>query len=305
MGHRVEPGLYAVGRPSPDAPVLVSANYRLSFDRLRSQLRGIDARILVLDTQAVNVWCAAGKGSFGTGELVQKIEQTGLAGVVSHRTVIVPQLGAPGIAAHEVKKRTGFRVVYGPVRAEDLPEFLKNGFQATETMRRVRFSFWDRLTLLPIEWITSAKWLLGVAAILVLLAGFGSGGYSWSRAVHPGAVAAAAVLAGVWIAHALGVALLPWLPSPAFSLKGCWTGLAVCAAMSAGGLTAGWFGSWAGQTALWLLLPALASILLLKFTGATTYTSLSGVRKEIRIALPIQLAAVCLGLIFWTVGLFL
>ena len=36
MQYRVAPGLYAVGNPTPDSPVLVSANYKLSFDRLRS-----------------------------------------------------------------------------------------------------------------------------------------------------------------------------------------------------------------------------------------------------------------------------
>jgi hypothetical protein len=60
--HRLEPGLYALGNPTPDSPVFVSANYTLSFDALRSSLEGFNAYILVLDTQGINVWCAAGKG---------------------------------------------------------------------------------------------------------------------------------------------------------------------------------------------------------------------------------------------------
>ena len=74
MDYRVEPGLYAVGSPTADSPVLVSANYKMSFDRLRSALPGVDAWILVLDTKGINVWCAAGKGTFGTDELVRRIE---------------------------------------------------------------------------------------------------------------------------------------------------------------------------------------------------------------------------------------
>ena len=62
QGHRVDPGLYAIGSPSGDSPVLVTANYTLSFDALRSVLSGISAYILVLDTKGINVWCAAGKG---------------------------------------------------------------------------------------------------------------------------------------------------------------------------------------------------------------------------------------------------
>jgi CO dehydrogenase/acetyl-CoA synthase gamma subunit (corrinoid Fe-S protein) len=66
MHYRVDPGLYAVGSPNTDSPVLVSANYKLSFNTLRSNLDGLDAYILVLDTKGINVWCAAGKGTFGT-----------------------------------------------------------------------------------------------------------------------------------------------------------------------------------------------------------------------------------------------
>jgi len=62
--YRVESGLYAVGDPQSESPLLVTANYKLSFDRLRTELGGLDAWIVVLDTKGVNVWCAAGKGSF-------------------------------------------------------------------------------------------------------------------------------------------------------------------------------------------------------------------------------------------------
>ncbi len=124
MKYKVQPGLYAVGNPDADSPVLVSANYKLSFDALRKELTGIDAWILVLDTKGINVWCAAGKGTFGTDELVKRIEISGLEQVVNHRKMVVPQLGAVGVSAHQVRKRSGFSVIYGPVRASDIPVFL-------------------------------------------------------------------------------------------------------------------------------------------------------------------------------------
>ena len=143
-GHRVAPGLYALGNPTPDSPVFVTANYTLSFDALRSELVGVDGHILVLDTKGINVWCAAGKGTFGTEELVHRIEVSQLRGLVAHRTLILPQLGAPGIAAHEVKQRSGFKVEYGPVRAADLPAYLQT-HQASPEMRQVLFPLVDRL----------------------------------------------------------------------------------------------------------------------------------------------------------------
>ena len=63
MHYLIKPGLYAVGNPDAESEVIVTANFKMSFDRLRSQLTGRDFWILVLDTRGINVWCAAGKGT--------------------------------------------------------------------------------------------------------------------------------------------------------------------------------------------------------------------------------------------------
>ena len=107
MTYTIDPGLYALGRPDEHSPVLVTANYKMSFDRLREALPGMNAWILVLDTKGINVWCASGKGTFGTEELVGRLESNGLSRVVAHRELILPQLSGPGIAAHLVKKLSG------------------------------------------------------------------------------------------------------------------------------------------------------------------------------------------------------
>ncbi len=63
MSFTLDPGLYALGSPDAASHVFVTANYKMSFDRLRAALKGISAWILVLDTRGINVWCAAGKGT--------------------------------------------------------------------------------------------------------------------------------------------------------------------------------------------------------------------------------------------------
>ena len=165
MHYTVEPGLYAVGEPTAESPVFVSANYKLSFDHLRCELKGIDGWIMVIDTKGINVWCAAGKGTFGTEEIIRRIEITRLAEIVSRRQIIVPQLGAPGIAAHEVKRRSSFRVIYGPVRARDIPEFLNAGMTSTPEMRRVFFNIGDRFVLTPLEIIQWSPYALILALV--------------------------------------------------------------------------------------------------------------------------------------------
>ena len=272
--HRVAPGLYALGNPSAESPVFVSANYTLSFDALRSSLAGVDAYILVLDTRGINVWCAAGKGTFGTDEIVLRVYQTQLKDVVSHRTLILPQLGAPGVAAHVVKKRTGFRVEYGPVRATDLPEYLKTR-EATPEMREVRFGLSDRVVLIPVEVVNRTLPMLAAAIILYFVHG-------WISAL----AAIACVLAG----SALFPLFLPWLPTRNFSTKGFLLGGLVALPFALSALLG--HPDWprwqqAGQALQFLLaMPAVTAFVALNFTGATTFTSRTGVRREMFAYIP-------------------
>ncbi|MFQ5808401.1 MAG: mercury methylation corrinoid protein HgcA [Armatimonadota bacterium] len=305
MRYEVEPGLYAVGDPTPESPMLVSANYKMSFDHLRSQLGGLDAWILVLDTRGINVWCAAGKGTFGTDELVQRIESTRLADIVSHRKLVVPQLGAPGVSAHEVQRQSGFRVVYGPVRAEDIPAFLTAGMKATPEMRRVHFTLRDRVALIPIELVMSAKYLVAAAVVLLLLSGLWRGGYAPERIATVGIWHVLLLLGAYLAGAALAPVLLPWVPGRAFSVKGAWTGLAIFLGVAAYAHTRPEvFGNWAGGAAWLLMAPAVASFMAMNFTGASTYTSLSGVRQEMSIAVPAQIVFAVAGLGLWVVGRF-
>lgn len=301
--YKVEPGLYAVGDPTPGSPVLVSANYKMSFDRLRAVLPGRDAWILVIDTKGINVWCAAGKGTFGTDEIVQRVQAAGLDRVVSHRRLVLPQLGAPGVAAHEVRSRCGFSVVYGPVRAEDLPAFLDAGMKATPEMRRVRFGLRDRAVLVPVELVLGMKTALLLASAVVLLGGLGLDGYSVDRVRTVGLPGAAFLLAAFLASVVLGPTLLPWLPGRPFSIKGAVLGLLLVVAGVAG-LGLAHLGAF--HVAAWALaIPALSSFVVMNFTGASTYTSQSGVLREMRFAIPVQAGAALLGTALWIAGLFL
>jgi len=283
-GHRVEPGLYALGDPTPESSVFVTANYTLSFDALRSALAGTSGFILVLDTQGINVWCAAGKGTFGTDELIQRIETTHLSEFVTHRTLILPQLGATGVAAHLVKQRTGFKVEYGPVRASDLPAYLDLG-QATPEMRRVRFDLPDRLVLVPVELVHTLLPTLLASVILLLAAG---------------QLAAFAPLAAVLAGTALFPILLPWLPTQQFSSKGFLLGGIAALPFSLISLVDRSDSSWwlriGWALAYMLSMPPITAYLALNFTGSTTFTSKTGVRREMMRYIPLMAWSLGIGL---------
>jgi hypothetical protein len=147
--YKIAPGLYCVGDPGQDSPVLVTANYKLSFDVLRRELISLAAWILVVDTRGINVWCAAGKAIFGTREVVQCVHRSMLKKVVRHNQLILPQLAATGVSAGQVKKECGFTVVWGPVRAKDIQPFIAKGSKADRTMRQVTFSLGERIVPIP------------------------------------------------------------------------------------------------------------------------------------------------------------
>jgi hypothetical protein len=96
--------------------------------------------------------------------------------------------------------------------------------------------------------------------------------------------------------------LLPWLPGRAFAAKGALTGLAV----SLLGLLLWWevLDGW-NIAALLLALPAIASWCAMNFTGSTTFTSPSGVEREMRNAIPLQGAGAILAGVAWIYGGFI
>ena len=301
----VAPGLYRIGSPAPASPVLATCNYRMTVDLLRRDLAGVDCWLLVLETFGVNVWCAAGKGAFGTDELARRIYAVHLAEVVDHERIVLPQLGAVGVAAQTVRELTGYRVVWGPIRSRDVRAFLSAGMKATPEMRAVTFTFAERIALAPVEFLGAWRWAWAILVLAVLAAGGASVG---AHRLTP-RVALLALVPSV-LAYALGTlaggvavpALLPWLPGRAFSVKGAFAG-AVLALVALAAPT-GMLGMM--SPTLWaavvLGVAAFASYVAVNFTGATPFTSPSGVERELRRALPWQATALVVALVIWAIA---
>lgn len=298
MNYKVDPGLYRVGSPDESSSVLVTANYKMTFDALRKELSGISAWILVLDTKGINVWCAAGKGTFGTEELIERIEKANLKKIVEHRSVILPQLGAVGVSAHEIRIRTGFKVIYGPIRAADIPEFLRNGMEADQEMRTVQFPIADRAVLTPMEVTGAIKPSLILFGIMFLLNLTGLAYFTGTEVTaYLGAVLTGAVLVPV---------LLPWIPGKAFSFKGWLLGLLwiICLILINGGPQSMQYGL-ITVVAYLLIFPSVSAFFAMNFTGCSTYTSFSGVIKEMKTAIPLIIVSITAGVILLFIGYFL
>jgi len=292
MNYAVTPGIYAIGKPDRQSPVLVSANYKLSFDILRRELKGLNVWIIVIDSKGVNVWCAAGKGTFGTEELVRRVNVTGLEKIISIRKLIVPQLGAPGISAHTVQKLCGFQVIYGPVRASDIKKYIAAGMKASPEMRHVDFGVIDRLTVSWLELALAARiailgtvLLIGLVMLIERIPALA--GLKGEARLLP-ILFLVSILSGT----VFNAVLLPFLPGRAFSLKGGVLGAFICSGVI---YASGQYLAVTTWLSLILMSSGISAFLALNFTGASTYTSLSGVKKEIRYSIPLIVAMVSCG----------
>ena len=273
---------------------MASCNFKLTFDILRKQLAGRSCWLLLVETYGINVWCAAGKHSFNTNEVAQRVKTSGLDRVVSHRTLLLPQLAAPAVAGHKLHKICGFTGVFGPVYIKDLGRFLDSGMQASQDMRKVEFPLGQRLLVALVEIHGARKFLLWSFLACMLLAVIGPAGFSFYGVLKAGLGAFATVLTGFLTGVFIVPALLPRIRLRAFAAKG----------LVAGAVTGGIFavllaGTWIQALSLLAACSAFASWFAMNYTGSTPFTSLSGVDREMRIYMPVQGVLLFSAVIVW------
>lgn len=141
LPHRAPTGLFPIGSPDRNSPVIVTSNFSLTIKRLKKGVEGQNLWLLVANTDGINVWCAADGGIFTENRVIDAVKVSGLADKVDHRRLILPALSAPGIDTKAIKEQTGFNARFGPVYAHDIPAYLEAGCKKTEEMRRFRFDW--------------------------------------------------------------------------------------------------------------------------------------------------------------------
>ena len=155
-------GLIQIGHPDRQSPVFLTGNYHLTVARVKRALAGMDAYLLVANSRGINVWCAATGGYFTNHDAISALKTSGIEALVDHRDVILPQLAATGIEAQVVKKKTGWRVIWGPVYAQDLPTFVAHHRQKTPAMRQVTFPWTQRVEM-------AVAWAFPISLVLMLV----------------------------------------------------------------------------------------------------------------------------------------
>jgi len=209
----VEPGLRKIGIPGKDAPVFVTCNFHLTVRRVEKALSGMNAWLLVAPTSGINVWCAACGGDFNAQSVISVLKTSKISDKVSHRHLILPQFSAPGIDIQKIKQETGFKAVFGPAYAKDIPEYMKNSESKTQDMCMAKYSLRFRLEMLLS--MNAVVWFI-IASIILLF--------------QPAWFLKFSLL--FWGAGIVLYAGYPWLPGNSGWLKGLGLGILIIVGIS-------------------------------------------------------------------------
>lgn len=288
--YAVEPGLYYTGdRYDRETPLLVTANYLLTVVLVARRVRGRNVRLLVVDTDGINVWCAAGKGQLSHDRILEQLERYDRELLTSGRKVrlILPKLSLSGVKLQALHKAKVHPVI-GPVYARDLPTYLSSPPYRDCDEDQVIFGLRMRL----FTWLPGLAQYVGysLAAALVLFVLK----WLWGVEVPLGLIPLTALLG---TAYPL---LFPWLPGHRFAVKGLW--LAALVSLGLGILALEDWISPPGFLVAVLFTFATALFVGLSYTGNSAVSCYTAVRREIARFLPLTalLYVACVVAFLWT-----
>jgi CO dehydrogenase/acetyl-CoA synthase gamma subunit (corrinoid Fe-S protein) len=123
-------GLYRVGNPGKDAPVLMTVNFSLTYFTLQGYLESsrVSCYMLIVDTEGLSVLTAVAAGKLNETMVRDAIKKYGVENEVSHRTLIIPGYASP--LSGRIEEETGWKVLVGPRDAAEIGEYLETEWKA-------------------------------------------------------------------------------------------------------------------------------------------------------------------------------
>jgi len=122
---QMTPGIYRLGTPGPDSPVLMTVNFSLTFFTLQGYLEAakIPCFMVIVDTEGLSVLTAVASGKLNETLVAESLKKFDLEKEVSHRSLIIPGYAAP--LSGRIEEVTGWKVLVGPRDAAEIGEYLE------------------------------------------------------------------------------------------------------------------------------------------------------------------------------------
>ncbi len=122
----VSEGIYEIGNPDENSPVLVTTNFALTYFIVSGEVEAskVPAWLLIKDSEGLSVLTAWAAGKFSGDDVGLFIKKSGIMDKVKHSEIIIPGYAA-AIVADVEEELPGCTVTVGPREAAHLPGFLK------------------------------------------------------------------------------------------------------------------------------------------------------------------------------------
>jgi acetyl-CoA decarbonylase/synthase complex subunit gamma len=123
---QVLPGIYEINNPGPDAPVLVTTNFSITYFSVANEVEGsgLPAWLLVTDAEGMSVLTAWAAGKFDAERIAKAVKSNNLADKVSSHRLVLP--GHVAVLSGELEgELSDWEIKVGPREAVDLPKFIK------------------------------------------------------------------------------------------------------------------------------------------------------------------------------------
>ncbi|MBC7263761.1 MAG: acetyl-CoA decarbonylase/synthase complex subunit gamma [Chloroflexi bacterium] len=124
---QVSPGLYEIGEPKPESPLLVTTNFSLTYFTVSGEVEGsgVPSWLLVADSEGMSVLTGWAAGKFDAEKIAKSVKQFGADQKTKHKKIVIP--GAVAAISGELEEELpGWEVLVGPREAIDIPAYLKN-----------------------------------------------------------------------------------------------------------------------------------------------------------------------------------
>ncbi|MHB0977309.1 MAG: acetyl-CoA decarbonylase/synthase complex subunit gamma [Candidatus Aquicultorales bacterium] len=124
---QVTEGIYEFNSPGPDAPVLLTTNFSLTYFIVSSEIETSKqpAYLAVVDAEGLSVLTAWAAGKFGAERIAKFVATSGLAEKISHKTIVIPGYVAQ-ISGELEEELPDWKIKVGPREATEIPAYVKN-----------------------------------------------------------------------------------------------------------------------------------------------------------------------------------
>jgi acetyl-CoA decarbonylase/synthase complex subunit gamma len=123
---QVQPGVYEINNPGPDAPVLVTTNFSITYFSVANEVEsaGAPAWLLVTEAEGMSVLTAWAAGKFDAERIAKDVKRFNVADKIAQKRVVLP--GHVAVLSGELEAELpGWEIKVGPREAVDLPAYLK------------------------------------------------------------------------------------------------------------------------------------------------------------------------------------